>query len=653
MEENRNTSFQLKGRDMDSILQSLEEGVSEIFTSERYTEYLQTMAKFHNYSFNNTMLIALQRPDATLVTGYRNWQSMGRQVMKGEKGITIIAPTPIKKKQMQEVLDKEGRPVLNENGDSIMKEVEVKIPRFKAITVFDIAQTVGDPIDLMVPEELKEAVNDYDLFMEAITAVSPVPIRFDEISGNAKGYYHNEDKEIVIRKGMSESQTIKTAIHESGHARLHDRDEMKAKGEKKDRLTAEVEAESVAYCVCSAFGIDTSEYSFPYIANWSSGRDMKELKTSMDTIRHTTGEMIDELSIKMRELLAERNVQRQEEKKEKFLPAMEAAGYYLDEKRSIDDQLRFVPDGVHQLSGVLYADSWDDVETWFGQGGIDDQFTAERIQRVLYPERFEKSSEEMMYEDNGERFSIYQIKEGSKAEQYRFLGMDYINKEGLEVAAADYECVYSGILLKSDDLETLYSMFNDLPPADFKAHSMSVSDVVVMNRNHELQAFYVDRFGFTELPEFAIEKKRELLDNRDPKTSDLLDDRNRISFYAAECSEFPVLGEVHCDLTLTDAFQAYDKIPDHRMNGIKGIGFDLKDGSEWEGLFPLVTGGKIDKELINSIPGFRENKLVQEAVSRAENILKSRNQEMALPDPSQKDKTKEEKKQIKKGDMCL
>ena len=655
MEENRNTSFQLKGRDMDSILQSLEEGVSEIFTSERYTEYLQTMAKFHNYSFNNTMLIALQRPDATLVTGYRNWQSMGRQVMKGEKGITIIAPTPIKKKQMQEVLDKEGRPVLNENGDSIMKEVEVKIPRFKAITVFDIAQTVGDPIDLMVPEELKEAVNDFDLFMEAITAVSPVPIRFDEISGNAKGYYHNEDKEIVIRKGMSESQTIKTAIHESGHARLHDRDEMKAKGEKKDRLTAEVEAESVAYCVCSAFGIDTSEYSFPYIANWSSGRDMKELKTSMDTIRHTAGKMIDELSIKMRELLAERNVQRQEEKKEKFLPAMEAAGYYFDEKGSTDDHLRFVPDGVHQLSGVLYADSWDDVETWFGQGGIDDQFTAERIQRVLYPERFEKSSEEMMYEDNGERFSIYQIKEGSKAEQYRFLGMDYINKEGLEVVAADYECVYSGILLKSDDLETLYSMFNDLPPADFKAHSMSVSDVVVMNRNHELRAYYVDQFGFTELPAFALERKAKAelgIGQLTERVSHLDEDPN-IRFYVAECSEFPVLGEVHCDLTLTDAFQAYDKIPDHRMNGIKGIGFDLKDGSEWEGLFPLVTGGKIDKELINSIPGFRENKLVQEAVSRAENILKSRNQEMALPDPSQKDKTKEEKKQIKKGDMCL
>ena len=530
-----------------------------------------------------------------------------------------------------------------------MKEVEVKIPRFKAITVFDIAQTVGDPIDLMVPEELKEAVNDFDLFMEAITAVSPVPIRFDEISGNAKGYYHNEDKEIVIRKGMSESQTIKTAIHESGHARLHDRDEMKAKGEKKDRLTAEVEAESVAYCVCSAFGIDTSEYSFPYIANWSSGRDMKELKTSMDTIRHTAGKMIDELSIKMRELLAERNVQRQEEKKEKFLPAMEAAGYYFDEKGSTDDHLRFVPDGVHQLSGVLYADSWDDVETWFGQGGIDDQFTAERIQRVLYPERFEKSSEEMMYEDNGERFSIYQIKEGSKAEQYRFLGMDYINKEGLEVVAADYECVYSGILLKSDDLETLYSMFNDLPPADFKAHSMSVSDVVVMNRNHELRAYYVDQFGFTELPGFALERKAELGIGQLTERVSHLDEDPNIRFYVAECSEFPVLGEYHQDLSLQEAFRIYDSIPPERMHGIKCIGFDLKDGSDYEGEFELVSGNRVQKETINSIPYFRENVHVQKAIAEAEKELKARESARTVP----KNENKEVKTTLKRREECL
>lgn len=649
MEENRNTSFQLQGKDMDSILKSLEEGVSQIFTSERYAEYLRTMAKFHNYSFNNTLLIALQRPDATLVTGYRNWQSMGRQVMKGEKGITIIAPTPIKKKQMQEVLDEEGHPVVNEKGYTVMKEVEVKIPRFKAITVFDIAQTIGDPIELMVPEELKEAVKDYDLFMKAITEVSPVPIRFDEISGNAKGYYHNEDKEIVIRKGMSESQTIKTAIHESGHARLHDRDAMKEKGEEKDRMTAEVEAESVAYCVCSAFELDTAEYSFPYIANWSSGRDMKELKTSMDTIRHTAGEMIDELNEKMQELLTERNLQRQEKKKEKFLPAMEAAGYYFDEKSSTDDRLRFVPDGVHQLSGVLYADSWDDVENWFGKGGIDDQFTAERIQRVLYPERFEKSSEEMMYEDNGERFAIYQIKEGTKAEQYRFFGMDYINKEGLEVVAADYGCVYSGILLKSDDLETLYSMFNDLPPADFKAHSMSVSDVVVTNRNHELRAYYVDSFGFTELPAFALERKAELGIGQQTETAGRLDEDLNIRFYVAECSEFPVLGEYHQDLSLKEAFQIYDSIPPERMNGIKCIGFDLKDGSDYEGKFELVSGNRVLKETINSIPYFRGNVHVQKAIAEAEKELKARETARTVP----KNENKEVKITLRRREECL
>ena len=210
--------FRLRGKDIDSIMNSLETGVTDLFSSERYTEYLKTMAKFHNYSFNNTLLIALQRPDATMVTGYRNWQSMGRQVKKGEKGITIIAP-----------------------------------------------------------EELKEAVKDYDLFMKAITEISPVPIRFDEISGNAKGYYHTEKKEIVLQKGMSESQTIKTAIHESAHARLHDKDLTGQSGIKKDRLTKEVEAESVAYCVCSSLGLDTSDYSFPYIAGWSSDKNIKEL----------------------------------------------------------------------------------------------------------------------------------------------------------------------------------------------------------------------------------------------------------------------------------------------------------------------------------------------------------------------------------------
>lgn len=636
----------MPGKDMDSILESLKAGVADLFTSERYADYLKTMAKFHNYSFNNTILIAMQRPDATLVTGYKNWQSMGRQVKKGEKGITIIAPAPVKSKKQRKVLDQEHRPVFDEQGNPVLEEIEVKIPRFKAITVFDIAQTTGEPIELLAPKELQEAVNDYDLFMRAIKEISTAPIRFDEISGGAKGYYHNVDKEIVIQQGMSESQTIKTAIHESSHARLHDKDLMESRGEEKDRLTKEVEAESVAYCVCSALGLDTSEYSFPYIAGWSSGKNMKELKASMDVIRQTAGEMIDELNDKISELV-------EEKQKEKLIPAMEAAGYRFDELESTKEQLRFIPDGVHQISGIMLAKSWDEVQEWLDRVIVKDSFDAERIERILYPEQYQKTSEEMMYDNEGDRFAIYQIKEHTQSEPYRFLGMEDLKKKGISVISSDYECVYSGILLHSDDLNTLYSMFNDDPPADFKAHSMSVSDVVVMNRNHELHAYYVDRFGFTELPSFVSEKQMELLDNWNPKPFDILEDSSCISFYAAECSEFPVLGEVHYDLTLTEAFEAYDRIPDNRMNGIKEIGFNLKDGSDWEGLFPLVTGEKIDKELINSIPGFRENKLVQEAVSRAEKILESRNQEKALPDFSQKNKNKEEKKQTKKEDMCL
>ena len=227
---------------MDSIMQSLEFGVEELFTSNRYQEYLKTMAKFHNYSFNNTMLIAMQRPDATLVTSYKNWQSMGRQVMKGEKGITIIAPAPYKKMKEKEVLDENQRPIMGTDGKPKTEKVEVTVPHFKAVTVFDIAQTSGEPIQTLAPELLTAAVQDFDSFMQAIQKISPVPIRFDEIDGNANGYYHNADKEIVIKKGLSESQTLKTAIHETAHAKLHDREIMESLGVEKDRLTKEVEA---------------------------------------------------------------------------------------------------------------------------------------------------------------------------------------------------------------------------------------------------------------------------------------------------------------------------------------------------------------------------------------------------------------------------
>ena len=300
------------------------------------------MAKFHNYSFNNTMLIAMQRPDATLVTSYKNWQSMGRQVMKGEKGITIIAPAPYKKMKEKEVLDENQRPIMGTDGKPKTEQVEVTIPHFKAVTVFDIAQTSGEPIQTLAPELLTAAVQDFDSFMQAIQKISPVPIRFDEIDGNANGYYHNADKEIVIKKGLSESQTLKTAIHETAHAKLHDREIMESLGVEKDRLTKEVEAESVAYCVCSSFGLDTSDYSFPYIAGWSSSREMKEMKASMDVIRKTAGEMIDQLTEELESILEEKQKAELYEKRGYLIKGMEAAGYRYDAEGSKDGKSHLV-----------------------------------------------------------------------------------------------------------------------------------------------------------------------------------------------------------------------------------------------------------------------------------------------------------------------
>lgn len=640
------------GKDMNSILKSLETGVENIFTGDKYAQYLQTMSKFHRYSFNNTLLIAMQRPDATLVTGYRNWQTMGRQVKKGEKGITILAPAPIKRKREQEILDQNNKPLLDGNGKPKTEEVEVVIPRFKPTTVFDISQTDGEPIETLAPEELTEAVADYELFMKAITEISPVPIRFDEIEGEAKGYYHSVDKEIVIQKGMSDSQTIKTAIHETGHARLHDKDLMAEQGIEKDRLTKEVEAESVAYCVCSAFGVDTSEYSFPYIAGWSSGRDMKELKTSMDTIRKTAGEMIDELSEKLQELFTEKKLLLESEQKEKLIPAVEAAGYHFDELESSDGNLRFLPDGTHEISGAWIADSWNDVQEWLEGVVLEDPDTAEWVERVMHPERFEKTSEELMF-DGEERFAIYQIDHGSKAMEYLFMGMDFVKSQGMEVTAGDYQCVYSGILQPSDNLDTLYSVFNQNHPADFRGHSMSVSDVVITNQNGDLRAFYVDSFGFTELPDFV--KQRQEMIGIENTTLPLLpdEDKSRISFYVAECSEFPVLGEFHQDLTLEQAFSIFDQIPGNRMNGIKSIGFNLEDDSDYAGMFDLYVGNSLQKEIINSIPGYRDNKLVQKALSDAEKIIEKRQNERKMPEQIQKPERQKTKSQHRREAMSL
>ena len=301
------------------ITEKLEQGIKELFESEKYKTYLNTMSKFHNYSFNNTMLIAMQKPDATLVAGFKAWQkNFDRHVKKGEKGIRILAPAPYKIKEEQEKLDPvTGEIMLDKNGMPITEEVEIKIPAFRVVPVFDVSQTDGKELPDIGVNELSGSVEDYEDFMQALTEVSPVPITYEDIDGDAKGYFRTTDHRIAIQEGMSQSQTVKTAIHEVAHAKLHDweRNQDIDAVLDKDRNTKEVEAESVAYTVCQHFGIDTSDYSFGYIAGWSSDRDMKELKSSLDTIRKTASELITGIEDRLAELQKDRAVE-QEQKQE-------------------------------------------------------------------------------------------------------------------------------------------------------------------------------------------------------------------------------------------------------------------------------------------------------------------------------------------------
>ena len=572
---------------------------------------------------------------------------MGRQVKKGEKGITIIAPAPVKKKREREVLDEDQKPVIGEDGKPKTEEVEITLPYFKAITVFDIGQTTGEPIQTLAPEILTAAVEDFDLFLQAIREISPVPIRFDAIEGSTNGYYHNLDKEIVIKKDMSQSQTLKTAIHETAHARLHDREIMENKGIEKDRLTKEVEAESVAYCVCSAFELDTSEYSFPYIAGWSSGKEMRELKASMDVIRKAAGDMIDELTEKTEMML--------EQKQEKLLAAVEAAGYRFVKEEGNSQHLQFIPDGIHRVQGDLFAKSWNEVERWV-EAVIEkgDPIQKERVERVIYPERFEQSFEEMMFTRKECRLSIYHLDENGSGREQLFVGMEDLQEKGITVTADQYRCVYSSLYLPNEDMNAIYSIFTNDPPADYKAHSLSVSDVVIMNQNGDMKAFFVDRFGFQELPDFVEERKKILGMESDIQKKDVVEQTSCISFYAAECSEFPVLGEVHHDLSLPDALEAYEKIPAERMNGLKSVGFNLQGGSDYDGMMDLMVAGRSQREILDSIPFYRENKLVQEALKRVEQYIeeKSLNVEKTRP-KEEKGEIQKTKSQKRREDMSL
>ena len=306
------------------ITDKLEEGLKELFESEKYKNYLSTMSKFHNYSFNNTFLIALQRPDASLVAGYQAWQkNFNRHVKRGEKGIRILAPAPYKIKEERDKLDPvTGEIMLDKDGMPQTEEVEVKIPAFRAVSVFDVAQTEGEPLPELEAKELLSTVEGYEDFIKAVTYVAPVPIGFEDIPGASKGYFNIGENRIAVQEGMSESQTLKTMVHETAHSMLHNKEVNKEDilAPAKDRNTKEIEAESIAFTVCRHFGIDTSEYSFSYIAGWSSGRDMKELKSSLDTIRRTASELITGIEEQLKELQRDREIM--QEQSQEFILAV-------------------------------------------------------------------------------------------------------------------------------------------------------------------------------------------------------------------------------------------------------------------------------------------------------------------------------------------
>ena len=295
---------------LDEIMEKLEQGVKDVFTSDRYVKYLSTMAKFHGYSFNNILLIAMQRPNATLIAGYQAWKkNFGRNVMQGEKGIRILAPSPYKIKQNVEQKDPvTGKTLIGKDGQPVMEEKEVMIPAYKVVTVFDVSQTEGKELPT-IADELTGDVEQYEVFFAALEKTSPVPISFEKIKGSTHGYYHLEEKRIAIDEGMSELQNLKTAIHEMAHAKMHDID-LNAPPEQQqarpDRRTREVQAESVAYIVCQHYGLETSDYSFEYIATWSSGREVAELRESLTVIRNTASELIKDIDKNFAELTKDR-----------------------------------------------------------------------------------------------------------------------------------------------------------------------------------------------------------------------------------------------------------------------------------------------------------------------------------------------------------
>ena len=523
------------------ITDRLEQGVQAIFDSDRYKEFLTAMSKFHDYSLNNTILIAMQ--GGNLVKGYRQWEKeFDRHVKPGEKAIKILAPAPYKVKKEREKIDPDTKmPVIGADGKPVMETQEITIPAYKVVSVFDVSQTEGKELPNLSVSELTGDVEQYRDFFAALERTSPFAIAFETLDGGAKGRCYYEENRIAIHEGMSELQNIKTAIHEISHATMHDT--APDDPTRPDRRTREVQAESVAYAVCQHYGLDTSDYSFGYVAGWSSGRELSELKSSLETIRSAAAEIINSIDENLAELQKAQDKEQtagqeqptregQEAAPEKPEPEAAAPGKSgAQEKAGAAPKEAFTPETIYRVRRNLYSDSREN--SYLLQAYVTQENGRAKMGDVLYTGTPEKCRELMGQLKSGEltegdvkqlyakaqetaqtagqdkdTFSIYQIKGGDETRDFRFEPYDRLQAAGNVVDRANYELVYSAPLAPETSLEDIYTCFNIDHPKDFKGHSLSVSDVVVLHQDGQDAAHFVDSVGFREVPEFLQEQKQ-------------------------------------------------------------------------------------------------------------------------------------------------
>lgn len=515
---------------LNEITARIEDGIKDLFQSDKYAQYLKTMSRFHNYSFNNTMLIFMQKPNATAVAGFNKWRDQfERHVKMGEKGIKILAPSPYKKKISEPKLDPiTDLPMRDKDGNIIYEETVIKIPAYKPVFVYDLGQTYGKPLPTIV-STLDGTVEHYDAFIEAIKRSSPVPIDFQPLRQDMDGFFDANAQAITLREGMSEIQTVCAAIHEMGHAKLHNyekqkeeaaqRDENAEPPKPKDRRTEEVEAESVAFAVCAYFGIETGANSFGYIANWSSDKELPELKSSLDTIRQAASEIINDVEDIFKEVCKERGIDLSGEAKTEDISEIPSD--------SETERLYLIDNSIYlhlQTTDSGYDYTLYDKETMkeIDGGQLDSPqipFSSAR-QEICKLHDIKASSIDIVSIDLLERLTdsqvktaesertvtIYQLNDTPEAAQMRFMNHDYTQKKGLSVDISKYSKVYSCPMQSGASLDDVYKRFNLDRPADFKGHSLSVSDVISIRENNKSTAYFVDSVGFKKLSDFFKDK---------------------------------------------------------------------------------------------------------------------------------------------------